>query len=154
MLFTKFAATLAGPYDEIPRPPESSAVDYEGELALIVGKRARRLSRGNALDAVAGYAVANDISMWDYQHKTNQWLQGKAWDRTTPVGPELVTVDGVPDPSSLVLRTIVNGLTVQESSTALLIFDVPTLVSTVSEFTTLEAGDLIPDRHAWRCHWS
>ena len=110
---------------------------------MIVGKRARRLSRRDALDALAGYAVANDISMRDYQHKTSQWLQGKAWDKTTPVGPELVTGDEVPDPSSLVLRTMVNGLTVQESSTELLIFDVPTLVSTVSEFTTLEAGDLI-----------
>ena len=84
---------------------------------MIVGKRARRLSRRDALDAVAGYAVANDISMRDYQHKTSQWLQGKAWDKTTPVGPELVTGDEVPDPSSLVLRTMVNGLTVQESST-------------------------------------
>jgi acylpyruvate hydrolase len=90
-----------------------------------------------------GYAVANDVSMRDFQHKTHQWLQGKAWDASTPVGPELVMTDEVPDPSALVLRTIVNGAAVQEASTGLLIFDVPRLVSVVSEFTTLEPGDLI-----------
>jgi acylpyruvate hydrolase len=143
VLFTKFATTLTGPYNPIPCPPESSAIDYEGELAVVIGARARRVPRAQALDVVAGYAVANDVSMRDFQHKTQQWLQGKAWDASTPVGPGLATTDEVPDPSALTLRTTVNGATVQEASTELLIFDVPTLVSVVSEFTTLEPGDLI-----------
>ena len=143
MLFTKFASTLTGPFEPIPLPPESEAVDYEGELAVVIGQRARRVSEDRAMSVVAGYAVANDVSMRDFQHKTHQWLQGKAWDACTPVGPELVTVDEVPDPTALTLRTTVNALTVQESSTALLIFSIPRLISTISEFATLEPGDLI-----------
>ena len=143
MLFTKFANSLTGPFDEIPCPPESSAIDYEGELTVVIGKSARRVSREDALGYVAGITVANDISMRDYQNKTHQWLQGKAWEASTPVGPELVTLDEVGDLSALTLRTTVNGQVVQEASTSLMIFDVPTLISTISEFTTLEPGDLI-----------
>jgi acylpyruvate hydrolase len=143
VLFTKFATTLTGPSDPIPLPPESEAIDYEGELVVVIGEVARRVPPERALDHVAGYAVANDVSMRDYQYKTHQWLQGKAWDASTPVGPELVTVDEVTDLSSLMLRTYVNGEKVQEASTELLIFDVATLVSIVSEFATLEPGDLL-----------
>jgi acylpyruvate hydrolase len=143
VLFTKFATTLTGPFDPIPLPPESAAIDYEGELVVMIGERGRRVPRDRGLDHVAGYAVANDVSMRDYQYKSHQWLQGKAWDASTPVGPDLVTVDEIPDPSKLVLRTTVNGQTVQEATTDLLIFDVPMLVSAVSEFATLEPGDLI-----------
>jgi len=143
VLFAKWASTLTGPFDPIPCPPESSAVDYEGELAVVIGRRGRRIPVERALDVVAGYCVANDISMRDYQHKTHQWLQGKAWDASTPLGPELVTLDEVPDPAALTLRTIVNGETVQEATTDLLMFDIPTLISTLSEFATLEPGDVI-----------
>jgi acylpyruvate hydrolase len=143
VLFTKFATTLTGPYDPIPGPPESTAVDYEGELLVVIGERARRVPEDRALGVVAGYAVANDISMRDYQYKTHQWLQGKAWDASTPVGPELVTIDEIPDPSRLELKTTVNGEIVQQESTSLLIFGVAKLVSVLSEFATLEPGDLI-----------
>jgi acylpyruvate hydrolase len=143
VFFTKFANSLTGPFDEIPCPPESSAIDYEGELTVVIGKPARRVSREDALSYVAGITVANDISMRDYQNKTHQWLQGKAWEACTPVGPQLVTLDEVGDLDALTLRTTVNGQVVQEASTSLMIFDVPTLVSTLSEFTTLEPGDLI-----------
>jgi acylpyruvate hydrolase len=143
VLFTKFSTTLTGPFDPIPLPPESDAVDYEGELVVVIGERVRRVPRDRAISAVAGYCVANDVSMRDYQYRTHQWLQGKAWDASTPVGPALVTADEVPDPGALTLRTILNGETVQESSTELLIFDIPTLISTISEFATLEPGDLI-----------
>jgi acylpyruvate hydrolase len=143
VLFTKFANTLTGPFDEIPCPPESSAIDYEVELTVVIGKPARRVSREDALSYVAGITVANDISMRDYQSKTHQWLQGKSWEATTPVGPTLVTLDEAGDLGALTLRTTVNGKVVQEASTSLMIFDVPTLVSTISEFTTLEPGDLI-----------
>jgi acylpyruvate hydrolase len=141
VLFTKFATTLTGPYDPIPLPPESDAIDYEGELVVVIGERGRRVPRDRALEYVAGYAVANDVSMRDYQYKTHQWLQGKAWDASTPVGPDLVTLDEVTEP--LTLRTLVNGEQTQDASTELLIFDVATLVSTVSEFATIEPGDLI-----------
>jgi acylpyruvate hydrolase len=141
VLFTKFATTLTGPYDPIPLPPESDEIDYEGELVVVIGERGRRIRHDRALDHVAGYAIANDVSMRDYQYKTHQWLQGKAWDASTPVGPDLVTLDEVNGP--LTLRTFVNGEQTQDASTELLIFDVPTLVSTISEFATLEPGDLI-----------
>jgi acylpyruvate hydrolase len=141
VLFTKFVSSLTGPFDPIPVPPESKAVDYEGEVLVMIGERGRRIPRERALEHVAGYAVANDVTMRDYQNKTHQWLQGKAWDASTPVGPDLVTLDEAPDP--LTLRTFVNGEKVQEASTELLIFDVPTLVSAISEFATLEPGDLI-----------
>jgi acylpyruvate hydrolase len=143
VLFTKFATSLAGPFDAISCPPESSAIDYEGELAVIIGRRARRVAREWAADAIAGYAVANDVTMRDYQYRTHQWLQGKAWDRSTPLGPELVSADEVPDPGRLQLRTFVNGEQVQGASTELLIFDIGTLVSVISEFSTLEPGDVI-----------
>ena len=143
VLFTKFASSLTGPRDDVPCPPESRAIDYEGELAIVIGERARRVGRDAALAHVAGCTVANDVTMRDYQNKTHQWLPGKAWDASTPVGPELVTLDEVGPLDELTLRTIVNGKTVQEASTALMIFDVPTLVSVISEFATLEPGDLI-----------
>jgi acylpyruvate hydrolase len=141
VLFTKFATTLTGPRDPIPLPPESEAIDYEGEIVVVIGERGRRIPPDKALEFVAGYTVANDVSMRDYQYKTHQWLQGKAWDASTPVGPDLVTLDETPDP--LTLRTFVNGEKVQEATTELLIFDVATLVSTISEFATLDPGDLI-----------
>ena len=143
VLFTKFATSLTGPFDPIPCPPESAAVDYEGELCVVIGTRCRRIPEDRALDAVAGYAVANDVTMRDYQNRTHQWLQGKAWDRSTPIGPHLATTDEVPDPSSLQLRTVVNGQLVQEAATSLMIFGVARLVSAISEFATLEPGDLI-----------
>ncbi|HEX4011500.1 MAG TPA: fumarylacetoacetate hydrolase family protein [Solirubrobacteraceae bacterium] len=143
VLFTKFASSLTGPYDPIPCPPESEAVDYEGELAVVIGDRARRVPVDRALEYVGGYTVANDVTMRDYQYKTHQWLQGKAWEASTPLGPALVTPDEVPDPGRLTLRTTVNGQQVQEASTELLIFPIPTLISVISEFTALAPGDVI-----------
>jgi len=143
VLFTKFATSLTGAYDSIAVPPESDAVDYEGELAVVIGARARRVSTDRALDVVAGYTVANDVTMRDYQYRTHQWVQGKAWDASTPLGPALVTADEVGDPSALTLRTLVNGEVVQEATTDLMIFPIPTLISVISEFATLEPGDVI-----------
>jgi acylpyruvate hydrolase len=143
VLFTKFASSLTGPYDPVPLPPEAEAVDYEGELVVVIGETARRVSRERALKAVAGYTVGNDVTMRDYQYKTHQWLQGKAWEASTPVGPWMVSADELGDPTGLTLRTTVNGQVVQEASTGLMIFDVATLVSVISEFTALDPGDLI-----------
>jgi acylpyruvate hydrolase len=141
VLFTKFATTLTGPYADIPLPPESEAIDYEGELVVVIGETGRRIPPERALEHVAGYAVANDVSMRDYQYKSHQWLQGKAWDASTPVGPDLVTLDQITEP--LTLRTFVNGEKTQDATTDLLIFDIATLVSTVSEFAAVQPGDLI-----------
>ncbi|MDA0159251.1 fumarylacetoacetate hydrolase family protein [Solirubrobacter ginsenosidimutans] len=143
VLFTKFALSLCGPYAAIALPRESSQVDWEGEVAVVIGKPGRRIPRADALEHVAGYTLANDVSMRDYQRKSPQWLQGKCWEATTPLGPWLVTADEVPDPSALVLRTTLNGETVQEASLSTLIFDIPTLISTISEAVTLEPGDVI-----------
>ena len=143
VLFPKWASTLTGPYADIPKPVESDAIDYETELAVIIGSAGRRLAPDDVFDHIAGYTVANDISMRDYQYKTKQYIQGKAWDATTPLGPHLVTRDDVPDVKALTLRTTVNGQHVQESTTDLMIYDIPTLVSTISEFMALAPGDVI-----------
>lgn len=143
VLFAKFASSLIGPFAPICHPPESSQVDYEGEVAVIIGERARRVPRDRALSAVAGLAVANDVTMRDFQYKTHQWIQGKAWDSSTPIGPALVTLDEVGDPADLDIELRLNGERMQSSNTSQLIFDVPTLVSTVSEFTMLEPGDIL-----------
>lgn len=143
VLFTKFSESLIGPYAPIVKPPESSQVDYEAELAVIIGRPARRVAPEHALGSVAGYAVANDVTMRDYQYKTHQWLQGKSWSGSTPLGPFLVTPDEVGDPGNLDIALDLNGERMQASSTELLIFDVPTIVSTLSEFVTLKPGDVI-----------
>lgn len=142
VLFTKFAGSLVGATDDIVLPPEAQQVDYEAELVVVIGKAGRRITREAALDHVLGYTVANDVTMRDYQYKTHQWLQGKAWDRSTPLGPELVTPDEA-DVTAAPVSTVLNGQTLQSSDTSKLIFDIPTLIATVSEFTELLPGDLI-----------
>jgi acylpyruvate hydrolase len=143
VLFTKWASSLAAAGADIPIPPESSAVDFEAELALVVGRPGRRIPVTEALDHLAGVTIANDITMRDYQYKTHQWLQGKAWDASTPIGPYLVTIDEVGELSDLAVRLTLNGEVMQDSNTGRMIFDVPTIIATISEFTSLDAGDVI-----------
>jgi acylpyruvate hydrolase len=143
VLFTKFAASLIGPYEAIMIPPESQKVDWEGEIAAVIGTRARRVAEADALSYVAGYTIANDVSMRDFQRRTHQWLQGKAWDASTPLGPELVTPDEVPPWAQMRLTVTYDGDLVQDSTADLMIFPVATLISTISTFTTLEPGDVI-----------
>jgi acylpyruvate hydrolase len=143
VLFTKFDDSVIGPFAPIEKPAESEQTDYEGELAIVIGAPARRVPREQALEVVAGYSVANDVTMRDYQYKTHQWLQGKAWPRTTPIGPYLVTGDEVDEARDLAIRLWLNGEEMQNSRTRLMIFDIPTLVSTISEFTELAPGDVI-----------
>ena len=142
VLFPKFATSLIGATDDIVLPPETSQMDWEGELAVIMGKAGRRIQIDDALDHVGGYTVANDITMRDYQYKTHQWLQGKAWDGSTPLGPYLVPPDEV-DLENAGIRTSVDGTVMQESTIARLFFDIPTLIATISVFTALNPGDLI-----------
>jgi len=142
VMFPKYASTLLGAYDDIALPPESTQVDYEGELAIVIGRTGRRIAEPDALDHVLGYSAANDITMRDFQYKTHQWVQGKAWDASTPVGPYLVTPEEV-DITTAGIRTIVNGQKMQESDLSQLIFSISNLVSTISTFTTLQPGDII-----------
>ena len=143
MLFSKFAETLVAPGAPILVPPESSAVDYEAELALIVGRAVRRVSGAAALEAVGGYTVANDVTMRDYQYRTHQWLAGKNWAASTPLGPFLVTPDEVGDPHALDISLELNGERMQEGNTRQFIFDIPAIVAAISEFVPLAPGDVV-----------
>jgi acylpyruvate hydrolase len=142
-LFPKFADTLVAAGEPIALPPESEAVDFEAELAFVVGRDVRRVRGEEALAAVAGYTIANDVSMRDYQYKSHQWLAGKCWARSTPLGPFLVTPDEVGDPHALDITLELNGERMQEANTRLFIFDIPTIVATISEFTPLRPGDVV-----------
>jgi acylpyruvate hydrolase len=142
VMFTKFASSLIGPRDDILLPAESEQVDYEVELAVVIGRVGRRIPRERAAEHILGYTVANDVTMRDFQYKTHQWLQGKAWDNSTPLGPYLV-LPGEADVSAAGVRTIMGGEKLQDSDTSRLIFDIPTLIATVSEFTTVLPGDVI-----------
>jgi acylpyruvate hydrolase len=143
VLFTKFTESIIGPYEDIIVPPESQKVDYEAELAVVIGKHARRVEAQDALDVIAGYTVANDVSMRDYQSKSHQWLQGKAWPRSTPLGPWFVTADELGDASGLEIRLELDGVELQRAKTNLMIFDVPTTIAALSEFVELQPGDVI-----------
>jgi acylpyruvate hydrolase len=143
VLFAKWAQSLLGPYDDILLPPESTQVDYEGELAVVIGTEGRRIAPERALGHVAGFCVANDVTMRDFQYKTHQWLQGKAWEASTPLGPYLVTPDEVGEAAELHIELTLNGQAMQSASLAQLMFDVPTLISRVSEIATLLPGDVI-----------
>ncbi len=143
VLFTKFAETLVAAGDPIVVPPESSAPDYEAELAFVIGRRVRRVSGPAALDAVAGYTIANDVTMRDYQYRTHQWLPGKNWASSTPLGPFLVTPDEVGDPHALGISLELNGEQMQSGNTRQFIFDIPALIAAISEFVPLAPGDVV-----------
>ncbi len=148
MIFVKTPNTVQNPGEPIylPRAANPShEVDYECELAVVIGRTAKNVSRENALDHVIGYTIANDVSARDWQFKWGggQFCQGKCFDTFLPLGPVLVTADEIPDPSRLVIRTRVNGELRQESSTGDLIFDVPTLIAFLSASKTLSPGTVI-----------
>jgi 2-keto-4-pentenoate hydratase/2-oxohepta-3-ene-1,7-dioic acid hydratase in catechol pathway len=134
---------VAAPGEPIPLPDNAVQYDYEVELAAVIGRRARYVSEGQALDYVLGYCTANDLSARDLQTRTSQWLLGKTLDKFMPLGPYLVTADQVPDPQNLALRTWVNGELRQNSNTSDMVFSVAQLVSYVSQYLTLEPGDVI-----------
>jgi acylpyruvate hydrolase len=142
-LFGKFTDTLIGPTDDIELPPESGEVDWEVELGVVIGAIARNVSSARALDCIAGYTVVNDVSMRDWQSRTTQWLQGKNFEATTPVGPFVVTGDEVDDAGDLRITCSIDDEIVQDGRTSDLLFGPAELVSYVSRFTTLRPGDLI-----------
>ncbi len=143
MLFPKFANSVVGPGDEIVVPAATDRPDYEAELGVVIGRRARLVDEADALGHVAGYTCMNDVSARDLQMQSSQWMLGKAVDTFLPCGPWIVTTDEIPDPQSLDIRCCVNGEVLQDSSTAHMVFGVATLVAFISRTITLEPGDLI-----------
>lgn len=144
-LFAKFAESLIGATDDIALAPESDAVDWEAELAIVVGRPVRRADEQQAADAIAGFTVLNDVSMRDWQFRTKEWLQGKTFERTTPLGPVLVTPDELPGGvrPALPITATVDGEIMQKADTADLVFDPVALVRYASTILTLQPGDVI-----------
>jgi 2-keto-4-pentenoate hydratase/2-oxohepta-3-ene-1,7-dioic acid hydratase in catechol pathway len=143
LLFAKWPNTLIGDGDAVVLPPESTQVDYEAELGVVIGTTAKRVSERDALDHVAGYICVNDVSARDLQFADGQWTRGKSPDTFCPVGPRLVPRDEIADPQALAIRCIVNGEALQDSSTAQMIFSVAEIIAYTSQIITLEPGDLI-----------
>ncbi len=144
ILFGKATSALCGPYDDLLMPPGALKCDWEVELAIIIGKRATLVSETDALEYVAGYALHNDYSERAYQmERGGQWIKGKSWDTFAPLGPWCATRDEIADPHALTLWLSVNGVRLQSSNTAQLIFGVPQMVSYISHFMTLLPGDVI-----------
>jgi 2-keto-4-pentenoate hydratase/2-oxohepta-3-ene-1,7-dioic acid hydratase in catechol pathway len=145
LVFAKFSSSIIGPNEPILWSTEiTEQVDWEGELAVVIGKRARNVAEADALNYVYGYTIANDVSARDLQlTKDEQWTRGKSLDTFCPLGPWIVTREEIPDPSNLNIRTTVNGEVVQDSNTQYMVFKVPQLISYLSRSFTLEPGDLI-----------
>ena len=142
-LFVRFADSLAANGDVVVRPSFSDHFDWEGELAVVIGRGGRAITQARAFDHVAGYACFNDISVRDWQRHTHQWTPGKNFPATGPLGPWLVTADEVPDVNALTLETRLNGEVMQHASVAELIFTIPALIEYISRFTSLAPGDVI-----------
>ena len=147
MLFIKSSNTLANPFDTIPLPKRSSQIDYECELAVVIGKTAKDVSRADALKYVFGYTCANDVSARDWQREKSlgggQFARGKSFDGFCPLGPWIVTADEIPNPNALRLSTTLNGKVMQDHTTSDMIFDVPTLIQSLSSTMTLRPGSII-----------
>lgn len=143
MLFSKGPNSLAGDADPLPYPRLVEQLDYEVELAFVIGKRARHVEVGNAMEHVAGFGVFMDITARDFQRRERQWLRAKSVDGSGPFGPYLVTADEVPDPHALDITIEVNGETLQSSNTGRMIFRIDYLVHHISQTMTLEPGDIV-----------
>ena len=141
--FAKFRNSLVGPTSQVILPAADRFIDYEGELAVVIGKRCKHVSEQEALAYVAGYTVCNDVSARVLQMQTGQWTAGKAIDTFLPMGPGIVLAADIPDPQTLLLTTRMNGEVVQHESTSQMIFSVAAAIAFLSSFMTLEPGDLI-----------
>jgi 2-keto-4-pentenoate hydratase/2-oxohepta-3-ene-1,7-dioic acid hydratase in catechol pathway len=142
-VFAKMVSCLNGPYDDIQRPRVSDQLDYEAELAIVIGKRCRHVTPEEAPGVVGGYTIANDVTVRDWQRRTPQWTLGKSFDTAGPLGPWIVTPDELGDPHAIAFRTLVNGEVRQSSSTSKMHQDCWALIAEVSTACTLEPGDVI-----------
>jgi 2-keto-4-pentenoate hydratase/2-oxohepta-3-ene-1,7-dioic acid hydratase in catechol pathway len=143
ILFSKFTTAVTAPDGDVILPPASSKVDYEAELAVIIGRKAKGVSRERALDYVMGYMNFNDVSARDFQFGDGQFQRGKSCDTFAPMGPFIVTADEIPDPQRLSISFRLNGETMQNSNTSEMIFSVVDLIAFIAETITLEPGDVI-----------
>ena len=144
IVFFKATSSISGPNDPVEIPRGSTKTDWEVELGVVIGSRAKYVSEAEALSHVAGYCIVNDVSERDFQlHRSGQWVKGKSHDTFAPIGPWLVTTDDVPDPQNLAMSLSVNGRTMQNGSTRTMHFSVATVISHLSQFMTLEPGDVI-----------
>ena len=143
MFFAKFRNSLIGPTSPILLPRASTQVDYEGELAVIIGQRCKEVAEQDALQYVAGYTIMNDVSARDVQMQTSQWTAGKAVDTFAPMGPGIVLASSIPNPQTLTLTTRVNEQVVQHDTTANMVFSVASTIAFLSSLMTLEPGDII-----------
>jgi 2-keto-4-pentenoate hydratase/2-oxohepta-3-ene-1,7-dioic acid hydratase in catechol pathway len=143
IFFLKSSNTICGPGDPIILPPNSLQVDYEAELAVVIGKRGRGIAEERAAEHIAGYMLLNDVSARDMQSQDKQWFRGKSCDTFAPCGPWIVTRDEIPDPHKLAISLTLNGETMQAANTGDMIFKIPFLVSYLSQSLTWEAGDIL-----------
>ncbi|CDQ39090.1 MULTISPECIES: fumarylacetoacetate hydrolase family protein [Virgibacillus] len=143
VLFAKYDNALIGPEAYIEKPAFTKELDYEVELAVVIGKEASKVLKDEAFQYIAGYTIGNDTTARDLQKRTPQWLQGKTLDRSTPIGPCIVTTDEITDPANLQIKSFVNGEERQSSNTSNLIFDIPFLIQFISRLITLKPGDII-----------
>jgi 2-keto-4-pentenoate hydratase/2-oxohepta-3-ene-1,7-dioic acid hydratase in catechol pathway len=141
--FPKWANALAAHGEEVPLPPFSSKVDYEAEVAFVIGRRCKDVPEADALDVIAGYTLLNDLSARDYQFMTPQWAPGKVFDGSAPCGPALVTPDEAGPPDAIEISLTLNGEVMQSASTADLIHSIPSVVAYLSKLMTLEPGDIV-----------
>jgi 2-keto-4-pentenoate hydratase/2-oxohepta-3-ene-1,7-dioic acid hydratase in catechol pathway len=141
--FNKQITCVNGPFDGIEMPAVSHELDYEGELAVVIGKRCRHVSREDALSVIAGYTICNDVSVRDWQRKSKTMTMGKSWDTHGPLGPWMVTRDEIADPQNLRVRTLVNGEVRQDFLTSEMVFDICAQIEFLSEAFTLEPGDVL-----------
>jgi 2-keto-4-pentenoate hydratase/2-oxohepta-3-ene-1,7-dioic acid hydratase in catechol pathway len=143
VVFAKLTGCITGPGAPIALPPDTKEVDYEAELAVVIGRRCRGVSTSDALNYVAGYTCLNDVSARDFQRGDGQWVRAKSQDTFGPMGPYLVTGEDIPDPQTLPIRCMVNGTILQDSNTDKMIFGVRELIAFISRGITLEPGDVI-----------
>jgi 2-keto-4-pentenoate hydratase/2-oxohepta-3-ene-1,7-dioic acid hydratase in catechol pathway len=143
VIFSKFSTAVIAPGEPVVLPKTSNQVDYEAELAVVIGRRAKNVSAQNAYHYVLGYTAFNDVSARDFQFADGQWQRGKSCDTFAPMGQTIVTTDAITDPHKLSIKLILNGKTMQDSNTNQLIFGVPELIEFLSETITLEPGDVI-----------
>jgi 2-keto-4-pentenoate hydratase/2-oxohepta-3-ene-1,7-dioic acid hydratase in catechol pathway len=143
VVFSKFSSCVIAPGEPVILPPQSMQVDYEAELAVVIGRRAKNVSADRAYDYVLGYTAFNDVSARDFQFADGQWQRGKSCDTFGPMGQTIITADAIPDPHKLSIKLTLNGETMQDSNTDQMIFGVPRLIEFLSETITLEPGDVI-----------
>jgi len=144
IVFARFSETLVAQGDPVVRPKVSEQFDWEGELAIVIGRGGRHITREDAMDHIAGYSIFNDVTVRDFQFRVTQYTSGKNFSASGPFGPYLVLKDEVADPHALDIRTEINGEVKQTGNTSDMIYDLPTIIEHISEWIALEPGDVIP----------